>query len=156
MAFKRLLQEIEDKFNEVNLYDMEDEDSQEPYYVEVSVRDAKKAMDVAHDDRFIYQAIDANILNMDGSNVYKPNDKDIIEELLHIFKRWGIEVTKTNVNELAEESGSGGAGAYLTPNAFGHEAPEKAITAFGMKKVNMKNKNTKSLQESVYKRIMNL
>ena len=27
MAFKRLLQEIEDKFNEVNLYDMEDEDS---------------------------------------------------------------------------------------------------------------------------------
>ena len=26
MAFKRLLQEIEDKFNEVNLYDMEDID----------------------------------------------------------------------------------------------------------------------------------
>jgi hypothetical protein len=156
MAFKRLLQEIEDKFNEVNLYDMEDEDSQEPYYVEVSVRDAKKAMDVAHDARFIHQAIRSNILNMDGSNVYKSNDKDIIEELLHLFREWNIEVTKSNMEDLDEESGSGGAGAYLTPNAFGHEAPEKAITAFGMKKVNMKNKNTKSLQESVYKRIMNL
>ena len=156
MAFKRLLQEIEDKFNEVNLYDMEDEDSQEPYYVEVSVRDAKKAMDVAHDARFIHQAIRSNILNMDGSNVYKSNDKDIIEELLHLFREWNIEVINSNMEDLDEESGSGGAGAYLTPTAFGHEAPEKAIRAFGMKKVSMKNTNTKSLQESAYKRIMNL
>jgi len=97
-----------------------------------------------------------NILNTDGSNVYKSNQNNIIEELLELFRRWNIEVIDSNMEDLDEESNSGGAGAYLTPNAFGHEAPETAITAFGMKKVNMKNTNTKALQESVYKRIMNL
>jgi hypothetical protein len=156
MAFKTLLQEIEDKFNEVNLYDMEDIDDGGKYYVEVSVRDARKAATAAQDDLFIRRAMRDNILNMDGSNVYKSNQNNIIEELLELFRRWNIEVIDSNMEDLDEESGSGGAGAYLTPNAFGHEAPEKAITSFGMKKVNMKNKNTKSLQESAYKRIMNL
>ena len=156
MAFKRLLQEIEDKFNEVNLYDMEDIDDGGKYYVEVSVRDARKAGTAAQDDLFIRRAMRDNILNMDGSNVYKSNQSNIIEELLELFRRWNIEVIDSNMEDLDEESNSSGAGAYLTPNAFGHEAPEKAITAFGMKKVNAKNTNTKSLQESAYKRIMNL
>jgi len=156
MAFKTLLQEIEDKFNEVNLYDMENIDDGGKYYVEVSVRDARKAATAAQDDLFIRRAMRDNILNTDGSNVYKSNQNNIIEELLELFRRWNIEVIDSNMEDLDEESNSGGAGAYLTPNAFGHEAPEKAITAFGMKKVNMKNTNTKALQESAYKRIMNL
>jgi hypothetical protein len=156
MAFKTLLQEIEDKFNEVNLYDIEDIDDGGKYYVEVSVRDARKAATAAQDDLFIRRAMRDNILNMDGSNVYKSNQNNIIEELLELFRRWNIEVIDSNMEDLDEESNSSGAGAYLTPNAFGHEAPEKAITAFGMKRTKTSNTNTKALQESAYKRIMNL
>jgi HD superfamily phosphohydrolase len=91
---------------------------------------------------------------MDGSNVYKSNDRTIIEELLHLFKGWDIEVTKTNISELDEASTSGGAGAYLTPNAFGKEAPESAITAYGMKRAPKVDKNIKSLEESNYKKLI--
>jgi hypothetical protein len=154
MAFKRLLQEIEDKFNEVNLHDIEDDNVQEPYYVEVSVRDARKAIDVAHDNIFLRRALKDSFLNMDGTNVYRSRGEEVIEELINTFQEYGIEIIDTNVGELAEASTSGGAGAYLTPNAFGKEAPEKAITAFGMKKVSNPNKNTKSLEESNYKKMM--
>lgn len=155
MAFKRLLQEIEDKFNEVNLYDMEDNDNGGKYYVEVLKPDIYSAKQKLQKNIFILRAIQDDILHALGNGVYKSNYKNIIEELLKIFNNNDIKFD-SNVGDLAEESNSSGAGAYLTPNAFGHEAPEKAITAFGMKKVNMKNANTKALQESVYKRIMNL
>jgi hypothetical protein len=153
MAFKRLLQEIEDKFNEVNLHDIEDDNVGEPYYVEVSVRDARKAIDVAHDNIFLRRALKDSFLNMDGTNVYRSRGEEVIEELINTFQEYGIEIIDTNVGELAEASTSGGAGAYLTPNAFGHEAPESAITAFGMKKTGKPNKNTKALEESDYKKI---
>lgn len=154
MAFKKLLQEIEDKFNEVNLDDMEDDNVQEPYYVRVDVSDAKKAMDVAHDARFIYQAIRGNTLNMNGSDVYESKDENIIEELINIFNEYGIGITDSNVGELAEASTSAGAGGYLTPNAFGHEAPKSVYSSYGMKKVSNPTKNTKTLKESNYKTMM--
>lgn len=154
MAFKRLLQEIEDKFNEINNIVEDDFTVEEPYYLEISIRDAKKAMDVAHDNIFIRRALRDSFLNIDGSNVYKSKDENIIEELINIFNEYGIEIIDSNVGELAEASTSGGAGEYLTPNAFGHEAPESAITAYGMKKVGAPNKNTKSLKESNYKTMM--
>jgi hypothetical protein len=154
MAFKTLLKEIEDKFNEINNLDMEETKSAGQYYIEVSVRDARKAMSVAQDDLFIRRAMRDGYLNMNGTNAYTSNDKEIIEELYLIFERYGIEVIDANVGELAEASTSAGAGAYLTPNAFGKEAPESAITAYGMKRASKVNKNTKSIKESDYKTLM--
>jgi|LakMenE18May11ns_1017448.scaffolds.fasta_scaffold9929362_3 hypothetical protein len=155
MAFKRLLQEIEDKFNEINNFSEEPESNDTVYFIEVAVRDARKALETAQAELPGYRGyINNETLWMDGSNVYNSFNKSIIENLYEIFKEWGIDVNNTNIVELEEASTSGGAGAYLTPNAFGHEAPESAITAYGMKKVGAPNKNTKSLKESNYKTMM--
>lgn len=153
MIFKGLLQEIENKFNELNNSIEEDFAIEEPFYLEVSTNDAKKSMSVAQQDLFIRRAIHDRFLNMKGSTIYKSRDKNIIEALYKVFEDYGIELVDSNVGELAEESNSSGAGAYLTPNAFGHEAPESAITAFGMKKTKTINKNTKELKETDYKKI---
>ena len=92
MAFKKLLQEIEDKFNEVNNSIEEDFTVEEPYYLEISIRDAKKALDVAHDNIFIRRALRDSFLNMDGSNVYKSKDENIIEELINIFNESFLKI----------------------------------------------------------------
>lgn len=154
MAFKSLLKEIEDKFNEINNSVEEDFTVDEPYYVEVSVRDAKKAMDIVHDNIFLRRALRDSFLNMDGSSAYRSRGEEVIEELINAFQEYGIEIIDTNVGELAEASTTAGVPGYLTPNAFGKEAPESAITAYGMKKVSKPNKNTKSLEESNYKIMM--
>jgi hypothetical protein len=154
MAFKTLLKEIEDKFNEVNNLDIKETVSTGQYYIEVSVRDARKAMDVAHDDLFIRRAMRDEYLNMDGTTAYTSNDKEIIEELYLIFERYGIEIIDSNIGELAEASTTAGVPGYMTPNAFGKEAPESAITAYGMKRTSKVNKNTKSLKESDYKTLI--
>jgi hypothetical protein len=154
MAFKTLLKEIEDKFNEINNIVEDDFEILEPYYLEVSVRDARKAMDVARDNIFIRRALKDSFLNMDGTTVYRSRGEEVIEELINLFQEFGIEIIDSNVGELAEASTSAGAGAYLTPYAFGHEAPESAITSLGMKKATTPIKNTKSLKESNYKKMM--
>lgn len=154
MTFKTLLKEIEDKFNEINNIVEDDFETRDPYYLEVSVRDARKAMDVARDNIFIRRALKDSFLNMDGTTVYRSRGEEVIEELINLFQEFGIEIIDSNVGELAEASTSAGAGAYLTPNAFGHEAPESAITAFGMKKATTPIKNTKPLKESNYKKMM--
>jgi hypothetical protein len=154
MAFKTLLKEIEDKFNEINNIVEDDFETQMPYYLEVSIRDARKAMDVARDNIFIRRALKDSFLTMDSTTVYRSRGEEVIEELINLFQEFGIEIIDSNVGELAEASTSGGAGAYLTPYAFGHEAPESAITSLGMKKVGKSNKNTKSLKESNYKKMM--
>lgn len=155
MAFKGLLKEIEDKFNEINTPLSEDDFKiEEPFYIEVSVKDAKKAMTAAHDNLFVRRAMRDGYLNMSGSNVYKTSSLEIAEELLEIFNSFGIEIIDANVGELAEMSTTAGVPGYLTPNAFGKEAPEKAITAFGMKRTKPNNKNTKELKESEYKKLV--
>jgi hypothetical protein len=161
MAFKTLLKEIEDKFNEINNSIDEDFAVEEPFYLEVAVRDARKAMGVAQDDLFIRRAMRDGYLNMDGTNAYKSRDKKIIEELYQIFESFGIEIIDANVGALAEESGSSGAGAYLTPNAFGHTAPKSAVTQAGMKPLKRTHKifvpmtSTKPMkEESDYKRMV--
>ena len=154
MAFKTLLKEIEDKFNKINELDMEDTESEGLFYIEVAVRDARKAMEVANDNYYIRNSIKNDVLNMGGSNYYQSNNKDVIEELTVIFNDYGIEIIDSNISELDEASTSGGAGAYLTPNAFGKEAPESAITAYGMKRAPKVDKNTKSLEESNYKKLI--
>jgi len=154
MAFKTLLMEIEEKFTEINNIVEDDFDIQEPYYAEVSIKDARKAIDVVRDNIFLRRALKDSFLSMDGTNVYRSRGEKVIEELINAFQEYGIEIIDTNVGELAEASTSGGAGAYLTPNAFGHEAPESAYSSYGMKKVSNPTKNTKSLKESSYKTMM--
>jgi hypothetical protein len=154
MAFKTLLKEIEDKFSEINNIVEDDFEMRDPYYLEVSIRDARKAMDVARDNIFIRRALKDSFLNMDGTTVYRSRGEEVIEELINLFQEFGIEIIDSNVGELAEASTTAGVPGYLTPNAFGHEAPESAITAFGMKKTGKPNKNTKSLKESNYKKMM--
>lgn len=151
MAFKGLLKEIEDKFNRINNSVEEDFTIDEPYYIEVSVRDARKAMDVVHDNVFLRRALTDSFLSMSGTNVYRSRGEEIIEELINAFQEYGIEIIDTNVGELAEMSTTAGVPGYLTPNAFGKEAPEKSITAFGMKKMPKINKNIK---ESEYKKMV--
>jgi len=155
MAFKTLLKEIEDKFNEINNFSEEPESNDTVYFIEVAVRDARKALETAQFDLPGYRVyIDNKTLWMDGTTVYCSYVEKVIEELINLFQEFGIEIINSNVGELAEASTSGGAGAYLTPYAFGHEAPESAITSYGMKKVGKSNKNTKSLKESNYKKMM--
>lgn len=154
MVFKGLLKEIEDKFNSLNNSIEEDFVIDEPYYLEVAVDDAKKAMAVAQKDIFLRRALKDGYLNTTNITTYKSRSEEIIEELINIFNSFGIKLVDSNVGELAEASTSAGVPGYLTPNAFGHEAPESAITAFGMKKTGKPNKNTKALKESEYKQMM--
>lgn len=154
MAFKTLLMEIEEKFNEINNIVEDDFEVREPYYAEVSIKDARKAIDVVRDNIFLRRALKDSFLSMDGTNVYRSRGEEVIEALINAFQEYGVEIIDSNVGELAEASTSAGVPGYLTPNAFGHEAPESAITAFGMKKTGKPNKNTKSLKESSYKTMM--
>ena len=76
--------------------DMLDEASEGLSYIEVSVRDARKAMDIM-DDRYRGQ------FKMNGSNVYYFKDDSIAYDAMMDFGAQGIEVIDTNI-ELEEAS----------------------------------------------------
>ena len=70
----------------------------EPYFIEVSVRDARKAADI-YRDQFTEEAIE-----MYGSNVYASFDPEVIYDLMMSFQAHDIEVHDYEADEEMMES----------------------------------------------------
>jgi hypothetical protein len=81
----------------------------EPYFIEVSLRDARIAMDM-FDDRYRRSNI-----KMHGSNVYAANNPEDIYDLYSDFQKQDIEVLDYNVDGDLEEN--------VAPNHNGKSAP---------------------------------
>ena len=90
----------------------------EPYYIEVSIRDARKALNLYADIAKSFEEITTY-----GSNVYASFNQQEIEDLMGDFAAYDIEVIDSST-EIDEASTSAGAGAYNTPAAF--STPEQA------------------------------
>ena len=92
----------------------------EPYYIEVSIRDARKALNLFSDKRNGYPEV-----TIYGSNVYASFVQTEIEDLIGDFNAYDIEILESSEEEdIDEASTSSGAGAYNTPKAF--STPEQA------------------------------
>ena len=92
----------------------------EPYYIEVSVRDARKALDLFADKKNGYPEV-----TIYGSNVYASFVESEIYDLMEDFGAYDIEVLESSTEyDIDEASTSSGAGAYNTPKAF--STPEQA------------------------------
>ena len=92
----------------------------EPYYIEVSIRDARKALNLFSDKRNGYPEV-----TIYGSNVYASFVQSEIEDLIGDFNAYDIEILESSEEEdIDEASTSSGAGAYNTPKAF--STPEQA------------------------------
>lgn len=158
MAFKKLLQEIEDKFNET--IQLDEFATSSMYYTSIPIGSKTNALNVIKANELLRLLV----LNKDliyrldmNEVIFESKHEKAIEGLNKTLHKAGIQIinsTSKNVPSMTEASTSAGVPGYLTPNAFGHEAPESAITAFGMKKTGKPNKNTKSLKESNYKTMM--
>ena len=97
----------------------------EPYYIEVSLRDARKALNLFADKRNGYPEV-----TIYGSNVYASFVQSEIEDLMGDFGAYDIEVLDSTTDwqgdfmnpesdeDIDEASTSSGAGAYNTPKAF--------------------------------------
>ena len=102
----------------------------EPYFIEVSVRDAREALDIFHDR---YRRSD---IEMYGSNVYAADSVTDIYDLYHDFMSQDIEVLDYNVDEeeLDEEKG-------YSPQLVSKENPKgetKGLDPETMNKILMK------------------
>ena len=109
---RSLLKEMEQKFAiiESSLRSTIDE----PYYIEITVRDAREALDIYADRR--RNLPDVTIY---GSNVYASFERDQIEDLLNEFEQQAIEISETSLdNDLDEQNVTGAVAGYSTPNAF--------------------------------------
>ena len=99
----------------------------EPYYIEVSIRDARKALNIFADINNGYPEI-----TIYGSNVYASFEQDQIDDLFEDLSAYDIEIIESS-SEIDEASTSAGAGAYNTPKAF--STPEQAQRKKKMKYV---------------------
>lgn len=70
-------------------------EDQHDFYINVSVRDAKKAIEIIRDD-FSREYRNRNI-QLDGTNSYVINDRNIAIDLFDEFKENGIEIIDTDV-----------------------------------------------------------
>ena len=101
----------------------------EPYYIEVSIRDARKALNLFADKKNGYPEV-----TIYGSNVYASFVESEIYDLMEDFGAYDIEVLESSTDEdIDEASTSAGAGAYNTPKAF--STPEQAQRKKKMKYV---------------------
>ena len=92
----------------------------EPYYIEVSLRDARKALDLFADKRNGYPEV-----TIYGSNVYASFVESEIYDLMEDFGAYDIEVLESSTEyDIDEASTSAAAGPYNTPKAF--STPEQA------------------------------
>lgn len=64
------------------------------YYIEVSVRDARKALAIIDDQPALRKAVEMN-----GSTVYYLTDEELAYDLMMDFGAQGIEVVDTNIDE---------------------------------------------------------
>lgn len=112
---------------------------EEPYFVEISVRDARQAQDVIQDNPAF-----KNLVTY-GSNVYATDDLELIQDLVDVLESYDIEI----LNSITEMSTTAGVPGFQTPYAFG-KVSDKDIERLGYKKV---KKPAKRVNESSYKKI---
>jgi hypothetical protein len=130
----------------------------EPYYVEIAVRDARKAVEAIQDVPELSKALRNKTLKPYGSNVFATDDEDVMQMLSDILSDSGVELI--NHVGLDEMSTTGGVAGYMTPKAFG-DADEDTYTQGGMEKVKETNRifkpmgRTKRMEsKSSYKSMM--
>lgn len=112
---------------------------EEPYYVEVAVRDARNAMNIIRDNPAFRSLVTY------GSNVYATDDIDLIQDVIETLESHNIEIT----NSITEMSTTAGVPGFQTPYAFG-KVSDDDIEMLGYKKV---KKPAKHVHESSYKKI---
>ena len=126
---------------------------EEPYYVEISVRDARKAADTISDVPMLKRALRDDIIVTYGSNVYATKKKRTFRDLMYVLEDRKIEISSSS--ELDEMSTTSSVAAYDSPNAFGKQS-DKDIEVLGYKKVPKKDMNMKENKKSTYKSMMDV
>lgn len=86
-------------------------EDQSDYYINVSVRDAKNALEILRDQFANEISPDEHgnrTIELDGSDSYVIKNKDIAIDLMDAFEEYGIEVIDTDVptNDEDEEADS--------------------------------------------------
>jgi hypothetical protein len=114
--------------------EMQTEDEEKKYYVKVSVRDAKRALDVLRDNPS-YRGVELN-----GSDTYYTDDEDLAYDMMMDFGTQDIEVIGDNFSD-SHLYGSEDLNEALTYNKFKREAatrPNKDALHEALKSINKK------------------
>jgi hypothetical protein len=113
-----------------------EDDAQKPFFVKVSVRDAKRALDVLRDNPS-YMGVELN-----GSDTYYTDDSELAYDMMMDFGTHDIEVIDSNTNDSLNEA--------LTYNKFKREAatrPNKDALHEALKLINKKLHEINRLME---------
>ena len=123
--------------------EMQTEDEEKKYYVKVSVRDAKRALDVLRDNPS-YRGVELN-----GSDTYYTADEDLAYDMMMDFGTQDIEVIGDNFSD-SHLYGSEDLNEALTYNKFKREAatrPNKDALHEALKSINKKLHEINRLME---------
>ena len=123
--------------------EMQTEDEDKKYYVKVSVRDAKRALDVLRDNPS-YRGVELN-----GSDTYYTADEDLAYDMMMDFGTQDIEVIGDNFSD-SHLYGSEDLNEALTYNKFKREAatrPNKDALHEALKLINKKLHEINRLME---------
>lgn len=112
---------------------------EEPYFVEIAVRDARQVQDIVRGNTAFKDLVTY------GTNVYATDDLELIQDLVDVLTSYDIEI----LNGITEMSTTAGVPGFQTPYAFG-KVSDKDIEQLGYKKV---KKPAKQVNESSYKKI---
>jgi hypothetical protein len=123
--------------------EMQTEDEDKKYFVKVSVRDAKRALDVLRDNPS-YRGVELN-----GSDTYYTADEDLAYDMMMDFGTQDIEVIGDNFSD-SHLYGSEDLNEALTYNKFKREAatrPNKDALHEALKSINKKLHEINRLME---------
>lgn len=125
---------------------------EEPFYIEIAVRDARKAVELIKDDPLLVKALRNKTITPYGSNVFATDDQEIIQSLSDKLLDSGIDlISHQGLDEMSTTAGVPG---YQTPFAFG-KADDDTLEQGGMKPVKKTNKIFKPMEsKSTYKKMM--
>lgn len=124
----------------------------EPYYVEISNRDARTAVEAIRNDYMLRNALQRKDLVTYGSNVFATEDQELFNTLSQVLKDNNIELYSSSVNEMSTTAGVPG---FESPYAFG-KVDKDTIEQGGMKSVKKTNHIFKQMESksSRYKKMM--
>lgn len=124
----------------------------EPYYVEISNRDARIAVEAIHNDYMLRNALQRKDLVTYGSNVFATKDQELFDTLSRVLEDNNIELYSSSVNEMSTTAGVPG---FESPYAFG-KVDKDTIEQGGMKSVKKTNRIFKQMESksSQYKKMM--
>lgn len=123
--------------------EMQTEDEEKKYYVKVSVRDAKRALDVLRDNPS-YRGVELN-----GSDTYYTADEDLAYDMMMDFGTQDIEVIGDNFSD-SHLYGSEDLNEALTYNKFKRDSatrPNKDALHEALKSINKKLHEINRLME---------